>query len=283
MRGTIAFQTGKHGKALERLQAALAFRRTPSTLALLANYYANTGDAEKAKSLLEQAIKIPVPALGLGRAWIRLQRGLMDLAAGRPADALVYYRRAEAQLPGWYLVDEHIAEVLADTGKTEEALALYTKVIEKNPDPLFMVAISDLYETLGRKEDSASWAERARKAFDDRIQKYPSATAGHVLDYFIERGDPKRALDLAEENHQLRPGGEAKTLLAQAALRNGQTDKAKALVETVAKTPYSTATYHATAAIVFEKAGDKTAADAARKRAIVLAPTAMDDLAWLAR
>ena len=119
MRGSIALEMGDHAKALKELQAALAFKRTPSTLALLANYYAKTGDLEKARALLDEAIKIPVPALGLDRAWIRLQRGLIDLTAGRPADALVYYRKAEAQLVGWYLVEEHIAEAAIRRDRTQ--------------------------------------------------------------------------------------------------------------------------------------------------------------------
>ena len=54
-------------------------------------------------------------------AWLHLQRGLLDLDRGRDAEAAVHYAAADAALDGWWLVEEHLAELDMRSGRWARA------------------------------------------------------------------------------------------------------------------------------------------------------------------
>ena len=281
LRGDAAFQRGDYSAALAHWNAALAKERSPAALSRLATYHHQTGRSDEAKRLLAEAGKAAIKGQGMGRAMVRLQRGLVALDQGRPAEALTHYRRADAAFSGWFLVREHIAEALVETGKHDEALALYLDVLESNPDPAFMSAVADIHAARGDAATAAEWRARTARAFDARVAQYPQAMTGHALDYYLEHGTAEKALRLAEQNHSLRPGGEAKVKLVGALIRAGQTDRARARLEEALASPYDTAPLQATASVLYAKLGDGARAKKHADRAKALADGAMEAVAWL--
>jgi tetratricopeptide (TPR) repeat protein len=248
----------------------------------MAEYHHRTGQGAKAKSMLEEATKAVFKSPPMARALIRLRHGLLALHEGRPADALGHYRRADAIFSGWFLIREHMAKALAETGKVDEALAIYLEVIEFNADPAFMSAVADFYESRGDAEQVAQWRKKAAVAFDARVARYPQAMTGHALDYYLEHGAADKALRLAQQNHTLRPGGEAKVKLAAALIRTGNVQGARTRIEEALASPYDTAPLHATASVLYAKLGDEARAKKHADRANVLAKDAMSGVQWLA-
>lgn len=272
----LAFQRGDYPTALAGFEADLAAERTITSLSRLAQYRWKTGDFAGAEPLYREVIEQLRGEPGEQAAWLHLMLGLMDLDRGRLDDALGHYRDAEAALPGFWLIDEHIAEALALQGKTAEALALYEDIIRRTDNPEFMDAAAEIHRAAGREDEARALLARARTAYEAQLARYPEAAYGHALAHFLDFGeDPARAVELAEANHRTRPNAEAKISLARAYLKAGRTADARATIEAALATPWNTADLHATAAEIFAAAGDPTRAADERAKAVALDPTAV--------
>lgn len=276
LRADLAFQRGRYADALAGFEAALAADRSLTNLARLAQYRWKTGDFAAAEPLYLEALGLLRGEGGEEAAWLNLMLGLMDLDRGRYADALVHYRDAERALSGYWLIDEHVAEILTLQGKTAEALALYQDIIARTNNPEFMDAVAAIHQEAGRTDEARAMISRARARYEAQLRRYPEAAYGHALEHFLEFGDdPARVVELAEANHRTRPNAEAKISLARAYLKAGRTDAARATIEEALATPWDTAELHATAAEVFAAADDPTRAASERERALALNPDAL--------
>ncbi len=113
------------------------------------------------------------------------------------------------------------------------------------------------------------------------MKRYPHAMTGHALDYYLEKGDVAKALELARKNHQVRPGGEAKVKLACALVLNAEFAEARSVIEAALASPFDPAQLHATASVIYGKSGDAAKAKKHADRANALAVGGMDGVAWL--
>jgi len=279
--GDVAFQRGQYAEALAHWTQASELGRSPGTLSRLAEYHHQTGRSDEAKRLLAEADERAIKAQPMIRAMIRVRQGLIALDQGKPAEALAHYRRAADIFSGWFLIREHIAEALAELGETKEALAIYRAVLKENPDPAFMSAVADLHAAQGAEAEARAWRTKTAQAYDARMKRYPHAMTGHALDYYLEKGDAAKALELARKNHQARPGGEAKVKLAGALVLNAEIAEARSVIEAALASPFDTAPLHATASVIYGKSGDATKAKKHAVRANALAVGGMDGVAWL--
>jgi tetratricopeptide (TPR) repeat protein len=215
----IAMSEGRFADALASYESLAARDRSSTNLARLAHHAAKTGALERADALYAEALGLahePQTA-----AWLELQRGLLDLDADRLDDAAAHYRCAAGRLSGWWLVDEHLAEIDARQGRSGLAIAAYRDLVARTDNPEFMDALSDLLRTDAPAEASA-WQARARAAYEHRLAVFPAATYGHALEHFLR--DPSathRALELARANQRVRPGPDAEALRARAEVSAG--------------------------------------------------------------
>jgi tetratricopeptide (TPR) repeat protein len=234
----LAYQEGRYAEVGEGYRAALRHARTWDNLARLAFFESRTGNLAAAEKLyLEAQDELTVKEMR-SWAWVELQRGLLDLDFGRPAKALEHYRRAEEGYSGWWLIEEHIAEALGQLGRRQEAIELYRRILEKNRSPEFLSALAALLE----ESDPAAAAELDREAlasFEKQSALYPEAALGHYLEHRLDRGAPDRGLlEMARRNVALRPGGEARLLLARAYAKMGESELAKEELEAIEATPW---------------------------------------------
>jgi tetratricopeptide (TPR) repeat protein len=279
LEGNLAFQSGKYAEALTHYDKALALVEDfPGALTALATYKWKTGDFEGAEALFTKVQGQDRGKAAEPKAWFHLMLGLMDLDRGRYDEALAHYRTAETQLSGYWLVDEHVAEILTLTGKTEEAKKLYLDVIERTGNPEFLDAMAGILRAEGKEDEAKEYIAKAQAKYEAQLKQYPEAAYGHALGHYLEFGeDVKFTVDLAEKNHKVRPNGEAKTLLAQAYLLAKEPKKAKKVIEEALKTPFSTADLHATAVEVYETLGEADKAKAQREAALAINPKAFDE------
>ena len=236
----LALQEGRYDEARRGYESVLRMRRTWDNLARLAYLESRTGGVVRADKLYAEAQEeITVKEMRF-YAWVELQRGLLDLDRGRVREALAHYQHADRAYSGYWLIEEHVAEALDRLGRTDEAVDLYRKIIERTRNPEFVSALAAIV----RRTDPAAGAALDREAerlFEEQSRLYPEASLGHFLEHLIERQEPSPdLLALAEKNYQLRPNGDSKLLLAKAHLKLGQADQAKLLVSEILGTPWRT-------------------------------------------
>ena len=254
LRAATAFQRGDLEGAERALLRLIQDKPTVTALARLGQVRWKSGDFARADTAFVEALDRTPAAHGERRAWLNLMRGLLDLDRGRLDEALAHYRVADAAFRGWYLIEEHIAEIFAKKNDHQEARARYEALVARTDNPEFMDALADTYSALGRNEDASAMRDRARQRYEAQLARFPEAAYGHALDHFLEAGDVRRAVALAEKNVALRPNGEALAKLADVYDRAGRhRDATKTIVQAL-KSGWFTPDVYATAADILEGA-----------------------------
>ncbi|MCB9669116.1 MAG: tetratricopeptide repeat protein [Alphaproteobacteria bacterium] len=231
-RAAIRFELGTYEPAMAEIAALLeATGRLPDAglAARLATMQWKLGRFEDAEASMALAQKAYKGADGWVRGWHHLLLGLMDLDRQRYDDALAHYRAADAAYPGWWLIEEHIAEIHLLQGRPAEALAIYDRVVPQTGSPELMGSRAEALEALGRKDDAEGLRAEARATFERQLAANPTAFGGHALEFLLEHGEPAKALELARANADLRPNGESLLLLADALEKSGSAGPAAEL------------------------------------------------------
>ncbi len=268
--GSLAMERGDYDAARTALQASVDHKRTLPNLATLGLWYWKTGDFETAEGLYRDAFGTYHGRAAQPVAWLHLQLGLLDLDRGRWDDAMEHYLAAGDVMPGWYLVDEHVAEIHTLRGETDQAVAIYERVVESTGNPEFMDAMAGIEAERGNDEASAAWAEKARAAYEAQVARFPEAAYGHALGHFLEFGDAARAVEMAEANHAIRPNGQAKVWLAEAYLAAGRAADGVRVVEEALAGPYRSSDLHVAASGCYGAMEDKAKADEHRALALAI-------------
>ena len=208
-------------------------------LGLLKKWVGSPGEAAALLEAAERRYHGSSPTM---RAWLKLQRGLLALERGRFDEALAMYRLAEDALHGWWLIDEHIAEVHLLNGKIAEAKRIYESVVKRTGSPEFMDALAQIEQQLGNADQASKLTAQARSIYTERLRAFPEAAAGHALDHFLKsQADAAQALALAQKNYQTRPFGESAIALAKAWIMSGKPERAKPLIEAQLASGWDTA------------------------------------------
>ena len=281
----VAFHEGRYADALRGYRAALQLAESIAGLARLSQYHARTGAPVEAAALLDRAERLYHGPSARPLAWLALQRGLLALDAGRWDDALALYLRAARLMPGWWLADEHIAEIHALRGEFDVALTRYEDIVARTGAPEYMDAIARIRLGQHQPAEAAEWVARARAIHRRRLETLPEAAAGHAIDHFLqfEPLEGSELLALARRDLDARPGAEAHMHLAQAYLRLRRAADAANALAPVLSSPWQTAKLHALAAQVFAARRDGAAAARAEAQAIALNPHALQMYAAPAR
>lgn len=273
--GNFALQAGDDESAGAAFEASLAVKRTTSNLSSAAVFEWKTGHFDTAEELFREALAAYKGKAMEPRAWLHLNLGLLDLDRGRYDDALVHYREAESFLTGYWLIEEHIAEILTLQGKTEEAKQLYLDIIARTNNPEFMDAMAGIAFEAGDDAAGKEWVEKARKRYEEQTAKYPEAAYGHALGHYLEFGnDTGFVLELAQKNYDLRPNLEASIMLAQAHLKAGDAAAARKSLAKILKSKFKSAELYATAAEVHAQLGQAKKAQTFIEKAKAIDPTA---------
>jgi tetratricopeptide (TPR) repeat protein len=275
MRGDIAFYRGDYAAALAAYDEA--DRLAPGTADFRrAVYHSKTGRPDLAEDYYDKAergLPFPTPQ---ARARMELQRGILDLESGRWDEALAHFRKADGIFPGFWLIEEHIAEVTALKGDLAGAERHYRDIVRRTGHPEFMDALAGIAAKRGDKAGEAEWTRRAAEGWRKRLRQFPEATYGHAIDHCVQKGDWGCALALAWRNHQARPYGDAKIALARALLHNGRPAEARETIDTVLASRWRTAPLHAAAAEIYAALGEAEKAAGQRRIALAMDPHALD-------
>lgn len=250
-------QHGRLSAAEARYAAVIVQARPWAALAGLAWLRLKLGDAVQADRLYAEAGDELTAKEMRAFAWVELQRGVLDLAHGRHAEAETHYARAARAYSGWWLVDEHRAELLAAQGDLAGAAALYETVVAAVPRPELHQALGQLYALMERPGRARSQFVQARAGYLASVRRGGVHSLHHLADFYAEAMiDGAKALEWARRDLALRETFSTQAALAWALLRDGQAAEAAAWMDRALASGVKDAHLCAQAAAVFEAAGD---------------------------
>ncbi len=284
LRGDLAFFTGDYPRALDLYERSHARMGSLGGSFRLANYWARMGDPAKAELYIAEAEGALHGPLQQTRAFFELQRGMIAFAAGDWPSAGRHYVRANAIFPGYWLIEEHLATMLALKGDTKRAMALYQAIARRTAMPEAYDAVAGLYRAQGDLAQSQAWAARAQAGWRERLALLPEAAYGHALDHELAFGDPARALAIAQRNFANRPYADSATGLAWAYMANHRPADAIRTIEPVLSSGWVAAEPWIVATEAYALSGQAAKADDARKRALAINPHSFDrnpGVTWL--
>src|SRR5215475_3726377 len=108
----LAFQRGRYGEARTGYVLALEKNPTWDNFARLAYWESKFGDSEIADKLYAQAENELSVKEMRSYAWVKLERGLLELYRGNHQNARRHYDQADKAYSGYWLADERRAELL---------------------------------------------------------------------------------------------------------------------------------------------------------------------------
>lgn len=217
------FQEGRYEEARAAYEAVIRDERSWDALARLAHFETKMGDLDAAERLYAEASDELTAKEMRHYAWLELQRGLLDLTHGRPEEARAHYQRAGRAYTGHWMVEEHLAELLAAEGRFDEAVALYRKVIARVPRPEFKQALGELYEFIGETEQAQALYESVLNDYLASAHRGEVHYYHHLVDFYADvRADGAEAVRWALKDAELRDNYATRAALGWALHRAGR-------------------------------------------------------------
>jgi tetratricopeptide (TPR) repeat protein len=258
IRADLDFQHGHYRAAESGYLEALQIERSWDALARLAHLRGKMGDATAADRLLEEAEDQLTAKELRSFAWLEVQRGLLDFAHGRHDAARLHYRRADAAYPGYWLVDEHIAELVGAEGRHGEAIAILEPIVSAFHRPELDQAIGELYELAGQTTLAVHWKGRALTGYQQSVQRGEVHYFHHLADYYTDAAiDGAEAVKWAAQDLQIRANFATEAALAWALHRDGQFGDAACWIDRALSSGVVDARLYFRAGEIYKSAGYK--------------------------
>ena len=223
LQADLDFQEGRYEAARKGYEAVISDDLTWDNLARLAYLKSKMGDVAGAEQAYIEAEDELTAKEMRHYAWVELQRGVLNLRRGRYDQAQMHYQVADRAYSGYWLVEEHKAELLGAQGKFEEAVALYRKVIARVPRPEFQQALGELYAAMGQPAQAEPWYEKALTAYLESARHGAVHYYHHLTDFYADvRRDGGEAVKWARKDMELRRNFSTLAALAWALYRAGE-------------------------------------------------------------
>jgi tetratricopeptide (TPR) repeat protein len=273
IRADLDFQHGHYQAAETAYVDVLQRERSWGALARLAHLRSKMGDVPGADALYEEAQDQLTAKEMRAYAWLEVQRGFLDFNGGRHGEAQLHYRRADTAYPGYWLVDEHIAELLGAEGRYEEAAAIFERVVSTIERPDLEQAIGELYELAGQSEPAVYWKERALTAYLQSERRGEVHFYHHLVDYYTDVAeDGAEAIKWAHKDLQLRKNFATQAAFAWSLYRDGQFGDAVRWIDRALASGVVDARLCFWAGNIYSAAGKRAEGRELRQRAINLNP-----------
>ena len=224
-RATILLALGHFEQARTIFEERLSQRADFNSLAALAVFHSECGNTALAEPLFDRCRAAYRGVSPIPLALLDFQRGHMWMREGALAVAQRWFLSAVGLLPLYAPAQGHLAEVEADLGQVEAALARLLPLTRTSDDPDYAGTLARILMRAGRESEAAPWLERAGRGYAQLVANYPAAFADHAAFFWLEAGDPCRAHELAKYNFSLRQTPRAADLVARAAKACGAQSK----------------------------------------------------------
>jgi tetratricopeptide (TPR) repeat protein len=234
-------QLGEYAAAAADVDKMVNLSPDTSSLARASYVHELTGDTEQARTLMRQALDdAPTPS---DRAFALYYLGELAFNAGDINGALTSYRSALDASPGDAASLDGKAKAEAALGQNLTALDDYAALVEKTPEPTYLIEYGELLQSLGREAD----AQKQYAIFSTTQQLFEAngvAPDSAPALFYADHGDPAVALQNAEKGIATRPFIVMYDAYAWALHRNGRDVEALTAMNTAMATGMKSAVFH---------------------------------------
>lgn len=263
-------EMGRYDEALTAAQRMLALRPGLDSYSRLSYAFELRGDIPRARLALEEAGKsATTPA---DQAFVSFYLGELAFSQGDLAGAAGFYDEALRADPSYLSAQAGRGKVRAATGETDAALADYRAVVDRLPQPSYLVELGELLEATGNVAE-------AQEQYDVvRILQQAFASTGSDVDselalFEADHGDPAAALRFAEQAYRDRPDTiSVQDAYAWALHANGRSDEALPVARQALRLGTRNPTLLAHLGTIEAAAGDRAAARTHLSAALELNP-----------
>lgn len=188
------------------------------------------GNAPGAKQRLENALQFArkraweFPEVA---AWCEVQIGELAFKVGDWESAETHYQGALSKQPDYYAGLDHLAELRGAQGKVNEAVELYSRLIERIERPELWQTLGDLYLFAGKPDEARRWHDRALAGYLASINRGEILYLHHLAGLYSDSLDqPAEAIPGARRDLVLRHTIQAYDALAWALFKAGKKEEA---------------------------------------------------------
>jgi tetratricopeptide (TPR) repeat protein len=223
-RAAIFQAQGRYDEALAIREEAADRLASFENVAALAGLYAERGEIDLAERLYAESHSLYRGVSPFPLAFLDFQLGLMWMNEGRLDDARTSFDAAQRRVPAYAPAQGHLAEVEAELGEIESAVARLHALAISSDDPDYAAQLARILGDAGRDDESRHWCRLAAARYDELVAGHPEAFADHAAEFWLAEGaDPDKALQLARMNIEVRKTPRAYSLLEQAIAANEMT------------------------------------------------------------
>jgi tetratricopeptide (TPR) repeat protein len=188
-------QLGRYPEAFDAAQRMIDLRPDTASLARASYTWELRGDLAQATELMQRAL---TDAANDGdRAFARYYLGELAFNGGDPQAALVQYQAGLAADASYVPLLEGRAKAEAALGQFDAAVADYTEVVARVPQPAYLIAFGELLESLGRNAEAQD-QYRTLEATSTLLKANGVALDVEPALFGADHGDPVTALQAAE-------------------------------------------------------------------------------------
>ncbi len=224
-RAAIFQALGRYDEALAIREEAVARRASFESVAALVGLYAERGEIDAAERVYAESRCRYRGVSPFPLALLDFQLGLMWMNAGRLDDARTSFDAARRRVPAYAPAQGHLAEVEAELGELESAVARLYSLAVSSDDPDYAAQLARILGETGRADESRHWCRLAAARYDELVARHPAAFADHAAEFCLAAGaNPEKALQFARMNVEVRKTPRAYGLLAQAIAANVVTE-----------------------------------------------------------
>lgn len=204
-RAAIFQALGRYGEAYAMRKAAVSRKPGFENIVALAGLCAELGEIDTAERLHGECLLIYRGVSPFPLALLDFQLGLMWMNADRLDDARTAFETAIHRVPAYAPARGHLAEVEAERGEIETAVARLYPLAISSDDPDYAGQLARILGEVGRADQSGYWRQQAAARYDALIAAHPEAFADHAAEFWLAAGnDPVKALRFARRNFTLR-------------------------------------------------------------------------------
>ena len=220
-RAAIFQALGRYDEALALREKAAQRRASFENLAALVGLHAERGEIESAERQYVQSRSQYRGVSPFPLALLDFQMGRMWMDEDRLDDARRSFDAARCLVPDYAQAQGHLAEVEAELGEIDSAVASLRSLAASSDDPDYAAQLARILADAGHERESQHWRRLAAERYEELLARHPDAFADHAAEFCLAAGaDPDKALQLAKVNLKVRNTPRARRLLAQAVAAN---------------------------------------------------------------
>ena len=218
-------ELGRYAEALISAQEMVSLRPSLESYTRVSYLRELHGDVAGAVEAMQAAVDAGVPGTE-SALWVTYQLGDLYVKQGDLKSAEAVFAAMIAQEPTYAYGHAGKAQILTARGKYDDAIAIYERIIEQMPMPGFLIALGDLYTTIGQPENASPLFEEVRAGQKDDIANGMNEQLEIAIFELDHSSNHQQNLALAQLAHEMRPNIYADDTMAWALYQMGDAEAA---------------------------------------------------------